>query len=266
VDVKDIPDVLKRIVGTKKEELRSMADIASLKKMAGDTPPPLDFAGAFAKGRHSVIAEIKQSSPSAGLISWNFDPVAAAKAYASGGADAVSILTDLQYFKGSPSFIRLCRPFLPGIPILRKDFIIAPEQIYEARALGADSFLLIAAILEKEQIVEFLETGRQLGMEALLESHTEEELEKSIASGARILGINSRNLHDFSVDLAIAETLVRRIPERCARISESGIHSPADSHRMFKAGFDAVLVGEYLMRGGPEKAGDMIRKIKEAPK
>ena len=257
-----IPDVLQKIVATKKEELRAIPAISELKKLVCDTLPALDFAGAFRKSGRSVIAEIKKASPSAGIIAENFDPVSTAKAYAAAEVNAVSILTDVNYFKGSPDYIRTCRPVLTNIPILRKDFIIAPEQIYEARALGADSFLLIAAILEQNEISEFLELGRELGMEALVESHTAEELQKSVSAGTRIFGINSRNLHNFSVDLAVAEDLVSMIPEGAISVAESGIRSKTDSDRVFKAGFDAVLVGEYLMRGGSGNVGGILREIR----
>ena len=257
-----VPDVLQKIVATKKKELLAMPETGILEKEAHAAPRALDFAGAFEKGKRSVIAEIKKASPSAGIIAEDFDPAATAKAYAAAGVNAVSILTDTDYFKGSPEYIRECRPVLRDIPILRKDFIIAPEQIYEARALGADSFLLIAAILEKDELAGLLALGRRLGMEALVESHTEEELEKSISAGARIFGINSRNLHNFTVDLAVAERLVRMIPAGAISIAESGIRSKADSERVFNAGFDAVLVGEYLMRGGPENAGNSLEEIR----
>ncbi len=257
-----VPDVLQKIVATKKKEILSMPPASMLRKEAQSMPRALNFAGAFTKGKRSVIAEIKKASPSAGIIAADFDPKATAQAYAAAGVNAVSILTDVDYFKGSPQYIRDCRPLLENIPILRKDFIIAAEQIYEARALGADSFLLIAAILEQDELSKFLDIGRELGMEALVESHTEEELEKSLASGAKIFGINSRNLHNFSVDLSVAERLIKMIPANAISVAESGIRSQADSERVFKAGFDAVLVGEYLMRSGPENLGRVLNGIR----
>jgi len=261
--MENVPDVLLKIVETKKKELLALPPTDDLRKTALEAAPALDFAGVFRKGKRSVIAEIKKASPSAGIISEDFDPAATAEAYAAAGVDAVSILTDVDYFKGSPQYLRDCRPILKNIPILRKDFIIAPEQIYEARALGADSFLLIAAILEKDQLARYLDIGRELGMEALVESHTEEELEKSLSAGSRIFGINSRNLRDFSVDLSIAERLVKLIPERAASVAESGIRSKTDAERVFAAGFDAILIGEYLMRGGPGNVGGILREIRK---
>lgn len=260
--MENVPDVLLKIVETKKKELLALPPTDELRKAALEAAPALNFAEAFRKGKRSVITEIKKASPSAGIIAEDFDPAATAKAYAAAGVDAVSILTDTDYFKGSPQYIPDCRPILKNIPILRKDFIIAPEQIYEARALGADSFLLIAAILEKDQLARYLDIGRELGMEALVESHTEEELEKSISAGSRIFGINSRNLHDFSVDLAVAEKLLKLIPQEAISVAESGIRSKADAERVFTAGFDAILVGEYLMRGGPENVGGILREIR----
>jgi len=255
------PDILLKIVETKREEIcelrRSAADF---KAMADDTAPALDFAGALSGAGLSVIAEIKKASPSAGVISDNFEPGKIAEAYLEGGASAVSLLTDRQYFKGDIKYLTEIRDILT-IPILRKDFIIDPLQVYEARAFGADTFLLIAAILEQSQMEDLLGLGRELGMEPLVESHNEEELIKTVAAGSKIIGVNNRNLHNFKVDIALSETLFSKIPADAISVAESGIHSLEDAVRVHNAGFSAVLIGESLMRAGLENCGEMIEKL-----
>lgn len=263
MDSSDVPDILKKIVEVKKREVEALAGrLTELKAMAKDSPAALDFAASLASPGLSVIAEIKKASPSAGVISDIFEPEKIAGAYSQGGANAVSVLTDVEFFKGAPEYISLVRPFLNGIPILRKDFIIDRSQIYEARALGADTFLLISAILTVAQMEDLIGVGRALGMEPLVESHSQDELEKSMAAGALILGVNNRNLHDFTVDISVSEKLMGHMPENVLKVSESGIKAPADAKRMALAGFDAVLVGESLMREGPGKCKERIMEFK----
>ena len=258
----DCPDILKKIVATKREEIRELSGSESeFKSIASDMAPTLDFKKALSVPTMSVIAEIKKASPSAGVIAKDFDPANIAVAYAKGKADAVSVLTDKQYFKGDLSYIPLVRPIL-HVPILRKDFIIDPLQILETRASGADAFLLIAAILDEGQLREMLEFGRSLGMEALVESHDETELRKSIEAGAKILGVNNRDLRDFTVDITQSERLVKMIPNGCVAVSESGIKTPKQSSRLRSAGFDAILVGESLMRSGLAAAPRLIQDFK----
>jgi indole-3-glycerol phosphate synthase len=255
------PDILLKIVETKQEEIcelrRSAADF---KAMANDSAPPLNFADALSRPGLSVIAEIKKASPSAGIIADNFNPAKTAEAYLNGGAAAVSLLTDKQYFKGDIKYLTEIRNILT-IPILRKDFIIDPIQIYEARAYGADSFLLIAAILEQSQMEDLIALGRELGMEPLVESHNKEELTKTKAAGTRIIGINNRNLHNFKVDISLSEELSSEIPEDAISVAESGIHSIEDGIRIHKAGYSAALIGESLMRAGLTNCGKMIEKL-----
>lgn len=252
------PDILLKIVETKKEEICELRRTsADLKSMVSDAPPALDFRRALTKSELAVIAEIKKASPSAGIISEEFEPKKIAEAYINGGASAVSLLTDRQYFKGNIEFLNTIRDILQ-IPILRKDFIIDPLQIYETRAYGADTFLLIAAILELDQLEDLIGLGRELGMEPLIESHNEEELEKTIKSGAKIIGINNRNLHNFEVDISLSEKLFPMIPTNAISVSESGIHTPEDAARMKNTGFSAILVGESLMKSGIENCGKMI--------
>ncbi len=260
-----VADILLKIVETKKREVENLRGRCNeFKARATSLPPALDFPAAISTDNLAVIAEIKKASPSAGIISASFDPEAVAEAYAKGGANAVSVLTDREYFKGDPGYIPLVRPLLPGIPVLRKDFIIDPVQIHEARSLGADTFLLIAAILETSQLRDFIELGRELGMEPLVESHTLEELEKSRDAGTKIFGINNRNLHNFTVDLATSENLCKEIPADSVAVSESGIKVPEDAARMKRAGFNAILVGETLMRHGIEGCPDAIKHYQES--
>jgi indole-3-glycerol phosphate synthase len=256
------PDILKKIVATKREELCALREKKrNYQSMAADLPPALDFKKALSGPSISVIAEIKKASPSAGVIATDFNPAKIAEAYSKGKTDAVSVLTDKYYFKGDISYIPLVRPIL-NVPILRKDFIIDSIQILEARANGADSFLLISAILEVEQLREMLELGRSLGMEALVESHDETELRKSIKAGATIFGVNNRDLRDFTVDITQSERLVKLIPKGCVAVSESGIKTPTQSSKLRTAGFDAILVGESLMRSGIDSAPRLIHEFK----
>lgn len=260
-----IPDILKKILETKKVEIgEKLPREKEFRRIAGDMPPALDFKSALNSGKPAVIAEIKKASPSAGVITENFSPETVALAYRSGGADAVSILTDEKYFQGSAKYIPTARPFLKGIPILRKDFILHPVQIYESRALGADSFLLISGVLSVRELAELISLGRELGMEPLVESHSSEELGTAIEAGALILGINNRNLHNFTVDISRSEKLIGMMPAGSTAVSESGIKSATDAGRLFAAGYKAVLVGECLMRGGIEKCGTIIREFKKS--
>lgn len=257
------PDILQKIVATKKDEIvyaRSKIDIfrENIKKVS----PALDFKKAISLEKLSVIAEIKKASPSAGIISRNFNPLKIAAAYREGGADAVSILTDKTYFKGDIEIIPLVRKTLKSIPILRKDFIIDSSQILEARAYGADSFLLIAGILSVSQIQDFIGLGRSLGMDPLVEVHNGEELSKSIQAGADIIGVNNRNLRNFEVSLKISEELISQIPPHITAVSESGIKCGEDTKLLFHLGFNAVLVGETLMRSGIKNCGRVISEFK----
>ena len=259
----DCPDILKKIIATKHSEIAVMnRSIADFKKISRDLAPAQDFKAALVKEGLSVISEIKKASPSAGDIAGEFNPLEIAEAYFHGAADALSILTDKTYFKGDIKFIRLVREQI-SIPILRKDFIIDPLQIYEARAYGADSFLLIAAVLETAKLSDMIALGREMGMEPLVESHDEFELEKTINAGAGIIGINNRNMHNFKVDLATSERLYKMIPAEAVSVAESGINTPDQARRLRFSGFDAVLVGESLMRAGLTGCGAMISAFKQ---
>lgn len=204
-----------------------------------------DFAGV------ALIAEAKKASPSKGVIRPDFDPVRIALGYERGGAQAMSVLTDEKFFQGSLAYIPLVREAV-GLPVLRKDFIIHEMQIREARTFGADAILLIAAILDRHQIEDFLVASRELGMDSLVEVHDERELDKALSAGSELVGVNNRNLQDFSMDLETTFRLKREIPPEVPVVSESGIRTHDDIKRLAEAGIAAVLVGETLMRAGAQ--------------
>ncbi|MFH1215862.1 MAG: indole-3-glycerol phosphate synthase TrpC [Pseudomonadota bacterium] len=197
----------------------------------------------------ALIAEAKKASPSKGVICPDFDPVRIAREYESGGAQAISVLTDEKFFQGSLAYIPQVRQAV-HLPVLRKDFIIHAAQIIQARKFGADAVLLIAAILDKEQMEDFLAQSRELGMDALVEVHDEPELEKALSVNSPLIGINNRNLKDFSMDIETTFRLKRLIPDSIPVVSESGIRTVEDIKRLADAGVAAVLVGETLMRAG----------------
>jgi len=243
---------LERIVAHKREEvknLRGLLPYAELKVEAAAAPPARDFLGAIKRNGPQVnlIAEIKKSSPSRGVIRTDFCPRDIARIYAEAGANAISVLTEERFFQGSPDYLREVRE-VTRIPLLRKDFIIDDYQIYQARVLGADAILLIAAILEQGQLEDYLDLAGELGLAALVEVHTGAELARVLQSGARIIGINNRNLHTFQTDPATTFALYPSIPSGRVVVSESGIRTPADMGRLAEIGVDAVLVGEVLMR------------------
>ena len=219
-------------------------------RIANEPLPELfDFAGAL-KGKKptALIAEIKKASPSKGLIREDFDPEKLAEAYKAGGADAMSVLTETQYFLGHPEYISLAKRGGGNLPVLRKDFIVDPWQVYESRLLGADCILLIVAVLEKEQLEELHGLAAGLGLDVLVEVHSEAELEVASDIGAKIIGVNNRDLTTFEVTLEVSERLAGKFPDGAIKVSESGIHGNMHVLRVAKAGYDAVLVGEYMMR------------------
>ncbi len=216
-----------------------------------------DFAAALRGDTISVIAEVKKASPSKGVICERFDPVGIAKIYEASGAAAISVLTEETYFQGSSVYLEAIRKEV-SLPLLRKDFIFDEWQICEARLLGADAVLLIAAMLSVERLKNLREYASQLGLQALVETHNENEVEAAIEAGAVIFGVNNRNLADFKVDLNCAERLSKLLPKGSVFVAESGIITGADAQRMRNAGAHAVLVGESLMR-----AQSVEKKIKE---
>jgi indole-3-glycerol phosphate synthase len=208
--------------------------------------PVRDFAAALTRDSLNVIAELKKASPSSGLIRADFDPVALAKSFEAAGAAALSVLTEEEFFQGDLKYMRQARSAVE-LPVLRKDFIIDPWQVWEARATDADSFLLIVAGLGDAILGELLALGRKLGMEPLVEVHTREELTRALAAGARMLGVNNRDLRTLEVRIETSEELIEAIPEECIAICESGLRSHRDLARLRAAGFDAFLIGEHLM-------------------
>ena len=249
------------VAATRKRLEREMADDNILKlearlneKLAQDpnlTPRP--FASALRhENRLGLIAEIKKASPSKGVISHDFDPVRQAEIYRDGGADCLSILTEPDFFQGKLSYLSAARA-VSGLPCIRKDFIIDPYQIVQARLAGADCILLIAAILNDQEICDFQERAQRYGMDALVEVHDEFEAKRAVANGCQFVGINNRDLNTFEVDLKTTERLRPMLGDNCIVVAESGVWNGADARRLRDAGADALLVGESLMRAGDVK-------------
>jgi indole-3-glycerol phosphate synthase len=257
-----MPSLLSQILSNTLQELelrKKTLPLDEIRQMAQDQPPALDFASAIKGNTTKLIAEIKKASPSRGIIRHDFDPISIATIYANNGAAAISVVTENKYFGGNLNTLRdikqsLARP----LPVLRKDFIVDPYQIYEARVNGADSILLIAGILSPLQLAELIGLSHQMGMDCLVEVHNENEVELATKSSARIIGINNRDLLTFQTDLSTTERLRPLIPSDRLVVSESGIKTRADIQRLKRLGINAVLVGETLM-----SAPDIPAKIKE---
>ncbi len=243
--VKAIPDILAQIVAVKRTELGRIASGLE-NRAAGAIADRRDFAGALLNTSPAIIAEIKKASPSKGLLLPDFDPRRIAEVYQTGGAAALSVLTDERHFQGSLADLESARAAVT-LPVLRKDFTIDRAQIVEAASSGADAILLIAAILAERELRDFRELAETYKMTALVEVHDGDELCAAIASGARVIGVNNRDLRTFEVSLETSLRLVERIPDGVLKVAESGIHSAADVHRLRQAGFQAFLVGEHLM-------------------
>lgn len=241
--------ILDTIVARKYEEVAALKE-RGLPVLDRPVEPPRGFLRALVEAPSvAIIAEAKKASPSKGVIQPDFDPVRIACNYRDGGAHCLSVLTDVDFFQGSLSFIPLVREAVV-LPVLRKDFIIDPLQIEEARAVGADAILLIAAILDVDQLREYRLQAESLGMDVLVEVHDERELDEALQAESRLIGINNRNLNDFTISLETTFRLLSRIPPGIPVVSESGIASAADMHRLRKAGVKAALIGESLMRAG----------------
>lgn len=221
--------------------------LLSLEQEALSAPEPRGLAGALgAGGTVRLLAEVKHKSPSKGVLRQKFDPVSLARMYAQAGADAISVLTDEPFFGGSLDHLRAVRQAV-ALPVLRKDFIVDAYQVVEARAAGADALLLIAAALDDEALSRLLAVTRDWGMDALVEVHTEDELERALASGAELIGINNRDLRTFDTSLDVTLRLAARVPAHVTLVSESGIRSRADVALVAQSGVHAVLVGERLV-------------------
>lgn len=211
------------------------------------------FEKTLKQNRAALICEVKKASPSKGVIDEAFPYLEIAKDYAAGGADCVSVLTEPGWFLGSDDIFRDIRKAI-ALPMLRKDFTVDAYQLYEAKVLGADAVLLIGALLDTQTIKEYLAICEELGISALVETHDADEIRSAVAAGARVIGVNNRNLKDFSVDFKNTETLRKLIPDSAVFVAESGVQTPADVAALRAAGADAVLVGEALMRADDRRA------------
>lgn len=246
---------------SKDKETISLKEIKTLAEAMpkGDFP----FEKALKKPEISLICEIKKASPSKGVIDPDFDYLKIAKEYEAGGADAVSCLTEPKWFLGSNEIFVNTRKTI-ALPMLRKDFVVDEYQIYQAKLLGANCILLIVSLLNKETLEKYINLAASLGLSALVETHDEEEIKTALSAGAKILGVNNRNLKDFSVDLNNAKRLRELIPENVIYVAESGIASLSDAMMLKEAGADALLIGEFLMRSDDKAL--LIKKIKGAAK
>ncbi len=257
-----MPNILDDIMAAKRQELalqKEAVPLDALQQQAAAQPRPLNLSGALMGGGIRLIAEVKKASPSRGLLCPDFDPVRLAKTYASNGAAAISVLTDPR-FQGELAHLTMVKTSGASgrAPVLRKDFLFDPYQVYEARAAGADALLLIAAILSPTQLQDLLNLSQELWMQCLVEVHNEDELQTALDSGAEIIGINNRDLRTFTTDLAVTETLAPLVPRSKVIVSESGISSREHLQRLRRARANAVLVGESLVT-----APDVAEKVRE---
>jgi indole-3-glycerol phosphate synthase len=258
-------DILQTIVQRKREEIEQRAravDIHELGRRAESASPVRGFIESIerniAAGRSAVIAEIKKASPSKGLLRENFDPAAIAQSYEKHGAACLSVLTDRDFFQGSEAYLQKARAAC-ALPVIRKDFIIDPYQVVEARAIDADCILLIVAALDDVALKQLLDLAHELRMDVLMEVHDETELERALASGARLLGINNRNLRTFETSLDTTLRMLERIPSDRIVVTESGIHTVADVQLMREHNVHAFLVGEAFMKA--DKPGEKLREL-----
>jgi indole-3-glycerol phosphate synthase len=252
---------LDKIVKEKKKELeerQKATPLSALEDAIKHQPKPLDLAAALSGEGLSLIAEVKRASPSKGVLNPDLDVVALARTYAENGAAAISVLTELNYFKGSGQDLEAVKNALPDVPVLRKDFILEPYQILEARAWGADAVLLIVAILDDITLQHLVAESHRLGMQCLLEGHNEAELKRALKCDARLIGINNRNLDTMKVDINVTKELSRLVPPECLVVSESGIKGRDDIEKLKAWGVDAVLIGEALVT-----ASNIPARIKE---
>lgn len=241
-----LAQIVERRRGSIAHRKRVLPDVALKIAVKNKSAPVRDLAAALTRDGLNVIAELKKASPSRGLLRADYHPAKIAPELEAGGAAALSVLTEEDFFQGSLADLKDVAK-ATRVPILRKDFIVDPWQVWEARAANADAFLLIVAVLDDSALRDLLELGRQLGMEALVEAHSQEELKRAVGAGAKIVGVNNRDLKSFEVRLETSLELAELIPEECIAVSESGIRTHDDLLRLRKAGFDAFLIGEQLM-------------------
>ncbi|ADJ27593.1 Indole-3-glycerol-phosphate synthase [Nitrosococcus watsonii C-113] len=261
-DMSEIPNLLKKILQRKAEEISERAQklsIQELSQQVEESPPVRGFFKALTKKiseqQSAVIAEIKKASPSKGLLCKSFHPEAIAQSYEKGGAACLSVLTDQDFFRGSEGDLQKARSSC-NLPVLRKDFIIDPYQVYESRVIGADCILLIVAALGDALMLELAQLAEHLNMDVLIEVHNSEELERALVLDTPLIGINNRDLRSFETRLETTFDLLPQIPPERLVVTESGIHSPADVRKMKKNGVNAFLIGEAFM-----KAEDPIAKL-----
>ncbi len=252
--------MLDEIIAKKREDVerrKKILPLAHLEKRIAQQKPPLDFAFALKGKKIRLIAEVKQASPSRGTLCTHFNPTKLAITYAQGGANAISVLTEVNYFKGSIDYLAAIRGVVK-LPLLRKDFIFDPYQVYESRAYGADALLLIMAILSQEQFKELLSLSHSIGLKCLVEVHNKTEVERALLSGAEIIGINNRDLTTFAVDINTTSQLRPLIPRERIVVAESGIRNRDDVEKLMDWEVNAVLVGEALVT-----TNDILTKMKE---
>ncbi|TVQ68535.1 MAG: indole-3-glycerol phosphate synthase TrpC [Oceanospirillales bacterium] len=265
----DTPTILKKIIQRKHEEVAERSAKVSLQDLQeqiaaqqGTDKDPRGFVRALetsiASGRSAIIAEAKKASPSKGVIRENFDPAAIAQSYENAGASCLSVLTDVDFFMGSDRNLLLAREAC-RLPVIRKDFIVDPYQIYEARVLGADCILLIVAALSDQQLSELADLTQSLGMDVLVEVHGAEELQRALPLNTRLIGINNRDLHSFEVSLNNTFDLLSSIPDDRIVVTESGINTPDDVAQMRAQGVQSFLVGESFMRA--DDPGEKLKAL-----
>jgi len=258
----DSKNMLAHIVERRREAIahrkRVLPEVALKLAVEKKAAPVRDFPGALTRPGFNVIAELKKASPSRGLLRADYQPAAVAPMLQAAGAAALSVLTEEEFFQGSLRDLKEVSK-ATQIPVLRKDFVVDPWQVWETRAAGADAFLLIVAILDDGALRELLELGRALKMEALVEVHSRDELKRAAGNGAKIIGVNNRDLKTFEVRLETSLELAQEIPDECIAVSESGIRAHGDLERLRGAGFDAFLIGEHLMTM-PEP-GNALREL-----
>jgi len=254
--------MLERILEEKRKEVRELKREYTVGDLNNSMVMPFALALTSKKPELAVIAEIKKASPSKGILVHNWDPLSLAQAYSDNGASAISILTDRSFFQGDPSYLQLIKQKVE-LPLLRKDFIIDAVQVHQSRELGADAVLLIAAILDYSLLLHLVEMTIGLGMEPLVEVHNRRELMAVMDTPARVIGVNNRNLQDFTVSLNISLELAGLIPPHIIKISESGIRNRADIELLREASYDAILVGEALVTAGntAQKLGELAGKV-----